>query len=131
MSEDHQPIAAAAKAISAIMPSIARLRYDVANNRARLTELVNAVNALLIPRGWIGIDDDGMMHVTYLAREDDLPRFTRDSSGPATLAHHADFVWEYSAMNRQVRCVKCRDGSFADGEVRACDGPVQPSPTLG
>lgn len=130
----HQPIAGAARAITKAMAQISNLRHDVPNNRGRLVELVNTVNALLIPRGWVGIDADGMLHVTYVAREDDRPSgFTSAEvvGRPASVAHQADFVWEYSATTRTVRCTKCRDGSFAHGEVRTCDGPVKGPPALG
>ena len=123
-----QPVAGTAREITKILPQIARLRHDVVRNRAKIIDLVDAVNALLIPRGWVGIDADGLIHVTYVVRSDDKPRFVMvDGSVPGrpmALSHHADFVWEYSVLSRTVVCVKCRDGSVKEGDTRACDGPV-------
>ncbi len=119
MNETRQSIA---QAISVIMSQLVHLRHDMTNNRDQLIELVNVVNALLIPRGWIGIDDDGMMHVTRLAHEDDVSH--RADHEPLVLAYHADFIWEYSALNHNVKCVQCRDGSVMTGETLSCGGPV-------
>ena len=126
---DVQPIAGKARAIERALTLMAPLRHDVATHAPELRELVDTVNALLIPKGWVGLDASGSLHVTYVAPEDRRARNVHlDGSvagRPLALGHHADFVWEYSTLNRTVECVKCRDGSVAQGEVRPWTGPVQ------
>ncbi len=113
-------IAWKARVLTRVIPRIKSLASDVRSNEAGLSELIDTVNALLLPKGWVGIDADGMLHVTYVAREDERqnvklltnPFFT----GPTALAYSADFIWEYSIVNRTVTCVKARR-SFKTGQV--------------
>lgn len=108
-----------ARMITEIVSQMSRLRHDWLSNRHQLVKLVNDINALLIPKGWVGIDDNGMMHVTFLTGEND---FRRPDGSPVALSHHADFMWEYSAVTRTVKCIKCRDGSVMKGDILSCEG---------
>lgn len=115
--------------IAEALSKIGSLSSNVERNTERLRALVDTVNALLIPKGWIGIDTQGRLHATYVAPEDGRPgRAARDDPGPhqpMALSFAADFIWEYSLVQRTVRCTKSRDGSVTHGQVLPCGGPVK------
>ncbi len=101
-----------AKAIGHASRQICRLKSDLTNNRAMLEALVNGINALILPRGWVGIDDDGGFHFTYVAKElaPDLNK-VRSIKGPLGLSFDADFVWAWRPGSRTYECMKDRTGS--------------------
>lgn len=129
--EPVQPVAGKARAITKAVSLLSSLRHDPQANGDRIRELVDTINSLLIPTGWVGIDSEGRFHLTYVAREDDRARYVHldgsefGTGRPASLAHHADFTWEYSSLDRTVRCVKCRDGTVSDGATFSCADRVQ------
>ena len=115
MSESH---ASKASLITVLIQRLGPLVRDLTNNRDRVIEIVNTINALTIPRGWIGVDDDGRIHLT------------RTISGalyalPTAVGFSADIVWNYDSIAGTVTCVKSRDGAFA-GTTRLCQHPTFP-----
>lgn len=116
-----QPVAERARAISGIVRKIKKLSGDLQNNREQLEELVNTANAILLPRVWMGIDAEGMLHVTYVKRENTV-KDQLFGSGPTELRFSADFIWSYTPWNQTVTCMKSRLGET--GASFVCNAPA-------
>lgn len=95
------------------------IRFSTDVDRTKLKELVDIINAVLLPRGWIGLDNDLALHVTYVSRAG----VELVGRGPTALILNADFAWEYRPWNRTVICLKCRCGHMSIGEEIGCNHP--------
>lgn len=122
-------VAESARAITRMMVQVSHLLSAPHVNHDRLVDLVCSLNALLIPKAWIGIDDVDMVHLTVLAREDnDDSVRTYVMPRPAILMHHAHFIWELSVLDNTMKCVKSRDETTARvGEIHHVKRAVQPA----
>jgi hypothetical protein len=113
------------RALGHLMSHLFKYKGDVTNNRERVIELVNTINAMIIPRGWIGLDDDARIHLTRVCTRDFLPRT------PVALTYAVDVIWDYDPLSSTVTCAKSRFDDFV-GMTRLCQSPpfhVDLSPT--
>lgn len=76
-----------------------------------IEHLVSTLNALYVPRLWVGIDDVGRLHLTLLRSELLSAPMLRV---PYAFSMYADFVWEHNPLDSTVRCIKSRDGQHMD-----------------
>jgi len=105
-----------ARYITYCVQELSRLKGDPQKNRARLNELVSMVNALLIPRSWVGVDNEGLLHVTY-SRVKIGPKHGEiiigtARNGPSALIFSADRAWSYDQIAGTYTCIKSRDGEI-------------------
>jgi hypothetical protein len=78
--------------------------------RSMVRKCVNDFNALSLPFSWLGVDTDGRLHLTRIARLERLPWLIMPS--PAGLERNVDFIWELMPDGR-YSIVKDRTGEFA------------------
>jgi len=81
--------------IAKYISTITQLKFNPGVERVRLGQLVDIVNTFLVPKAWIGIDDEGLLHVTYMTTERHEPNGKMWKPGPASLMMSADYAWEY------------------------------------
>ena len=103
-----------ARMIGWAMQRICGLKGDPQKNREQLDELVSMANALLIPRSWVGVDDEGLLHVTYTRVKNDPKSgaaiMGTARNGPSALIFSADRAWSYDQVAGTYTCIKSRDG---------------------
>jgi hypothetical protein len=80
-----------------------KLRNDLESNRDKVVMLVNMINALIMPRCWIGIDERGWLHLTRLTGESGT-----DIRIPTVLTYNADVMWDYVVCDQKYTCTKSR-----------------------
>jgi hypothetical protein len=114
------------KFIGQFISSISQLKFDPKANHTRLNQLVDAVNTLLVPKAWIGIDSDGLLHVTYMTTERRDGGGEMWKPGPLSLILNVDFAWEYIPWEQAYRCLKCRTGDFSTGQIVKAIDTVDP-----
>jgi len=92
-----------------LMKQIQHLRNDLSDNRARLIQLVSTVNALLLPRAFVGIDRDRSIHFTVI------------TPGGATngMLWSTDYAWEYKPIEQCYVNLKSRSGLWL-GQIVPC-----------
>lgn len=115
-----------AQFINRLLGSISHLKYDVGSCAADLTRLVDTVNALLVPKAWIGINDEGLLHVTYMTTERTSFNGGMWKPGPVSLMMHADYAWEYVPWEQSYRCLKCRTDKFCTGQIVMAISTAEP-----
>jgi len=110
-----------ARYITYCVQELSRLKGDPQKNRARLNELVSTANALLIPRSWVGVDEEGLLHVTYTRVKGERgkpdaptnsPILNTYRNGPSILMFSADRAWSYDQIAGTYTCIKSRDGEI-------------------
>ena len=133
-------VAERAKVVIWACQRIMKLRGDIENNRVELDDIITIINSLTIPRGWVGLDADGKLHVTWYAkRKTDVgiqpgELFYIDSNAnanslstsiPIGLLHSADYAWEYDQVTSAIKCIKSRCGRWI-GQVVKCEPGALP-----
>ena len=129
-----EQVAGRTRAVIALMRQLAGARNNPQNNRVGIDQLVSSINALMIPKAWVGLDDDRQIHVTYYVKSNgaltglqpgDLT-WTGSSSvpmGPSSMNYLADYVWHYDQAEGTVTCMKSRSGRWC-GETLKCENPA-------
>jgi len=131
-------IAEKARTVTWACRRIMRLRGDVENNRVVLEDIITIINSLTIPRGWVGLDADGKLHVTWYAKRKagvgmqpgqlfyiDGNANSLSTPIPSGLLQSADYAWEYDQVTNAVKCIKSRCGRWF-GQIVKCEPNVLP-----
>lgn len=107
--------------ISMHIESALLLRQNAERNRAALKDSVDTVNALLMPKAWIGIDANGLLHVTYVIGMSVTDAVSAQHKIlPTKLGFVADYIWAFRPWNSTVECIKSREATFKHGEIVPC-----------
>lgn len=129
-------LAEKARTVSWLVQRLLKLRDDIENKRAEVMETVSLINTLTIPRCWVGMTEDGKLHVTYYAKTPTVPSGLKAGEltvlhgkstpkGPMALMHSADYVWAYRQELGEVECMKSRCGRWV-GQTLKCEPGTLP-----
>lgn len=113
-------LAQRARAVGDLLVQVKQLSRDCEKNREALNDVVNTINAVLLPLAWVGLDDRGLLHVTFVRTE------TRRVGGTTMLQHSADVIWEFTPHTNTVKCKKCRDNRWEIDQIIECQSSVTP-----
>ena len=113
--------------VTAFIRGIVEKRDDLEKNRELLEQMVNTVNALILPRAWIGLDASGSLHVTYV-RSENPARPELANARPTEMRYAADYIWCYTPWDNKVRCVKARGNRWNLDDTFECNAPVSVVP---
>lgn len=119
--EDVPNVAEKARTVAAFVRNVKRHLVASEKNWHAINDWVNTVNALIIPRAWIGIDDNNRLHVTYVWKE--TSRDQLYGTSPTELHYAADYVWAYRPWLGTMTCMKSRVGQT--GQTFQCNPPVE------
>jgi hypothetical protein len=108
--------------VGTLIHHICSLKGDLTNNRVKLVELVTTVNALILPKGWIGVDAHGHLHYTVIGNE--AAQRLREQWG-TTLTFAVDVIWAHCQWNNTVECIKDGTGTFEVGRTYEVQGALR------
>ena len=100
-----EQLAAKSRMLAELVREIRRVKPSAVRD-----DYVNTFNALTIPRGYLYIDPDGLVHVVMLRKGTQGPP-ALPSFGSA-VAHSADVIWDFDPVTGLWNTLKDRTGDF-------------------
>lgn len=120
-----QPVAEKARALGFLIRKIKEVqKADEASVRRTVADYVETFNALTIPKGYVYIDPDGLVHVVVIRQG--MVKKQADRPFGTEMQFSADVIWDFDPVTGLWNTFKDRTGVFQSLCPMKCGGiPVR------